>query len=280
MSVVTQPVTQPGSQPDTQTEQPEPHVRDREWIGVPGSRGVYTGPDGRETGTGPGDDFGHGREGDGREGGGREGGGRDGGSGGDGGDDGPPGSLPAPPSVMGANVLGMLVFIASEAVLFLTLIVTFAVVRAGYPEWPPSDQPRLPVTVSFLNTFVLLGSGAAMFSAWRSIRRGHVPSSRRLLATATLLGILFLVVQGVEWVRLIEFGLTVYQNIYGAVFYVVIGMHALHVFVAVLGLLYVARRFGTGAYTREAHDGLTMGGMFWGFVVLVWPFLFVFVYLL
>ena len=101
-----------------------------------------------------------------------------------------------------------------------------------------------------------------------------------LLNTATLLGILFLVVQGVEWVRLIDFGLTVTQNIYGAVFYVMVGMHGLHVFIAVLGLLYVSRRFGKGAYTREAHDGLTMGGMFWGFVVLVWPLLFVFVYLL
>lgn len=260
MSVVTQ--------PDTQTELLEPEVRDLEWVRVPGSGGGHTGSDRSDTGNGGGG----GREGDGRGGGGR--------GGGDRGDDGPPGSPPAAQSAMGTNVLGMLVFIASEAVLFLTLIVTFAVVRAGYPEWPPSDQPRLPVMVSFLNTFVLLGSGAAMFGAWRSIRRGHVPSSRRLLNAATLLGILFLVVQGLEWVRLIEFGLAVSRNIYGAVFYVMVGMHALHVFIAVLGLLYVSRRFGKGAYTREAHDGLTMGGMFWGFVVLVWPLLFVFVYLL
>ncbi|MXX04407.1 MAG: heme-copper oxidase subunit III [Gemmatimonadetes bacterium] len=254
-------VTQPGTQTDTQTELLEPEVRDREWVRVPGS-GVRTGSYRRDTGNGGG-----GRGGDGRDGGG-------------GGDDEPPGSPSAAPAAMGTNVLGMLVFIASEAVLFLTLIVTFAVVRAGYPEWPPSDQPRLPVMMSFFNTLVLLGSGAAMFGAWRSIRRGIVPYSRRLLITATLLGILFLVVQGVEWVRLIDFGLTVSQNIYGAVFYVMVGMHGLHVFIAVLGLLYVSRKFGKGAYTREAHDGLTMGGMFWGFVVLVWPLLFVFVYLL
>lgn len=264
-------VTQPGTQPDTQTELLEPGVRDREWTGEPGSSGGHSDSDRRETGTGRGDGHGDGREGDDRGGGGRDGGG---------GDDGPPGSPPAAPSAMGTNVLGMLVFIASEAVLFLTLIVTFAVVRAGYPEWPPSDQPRLPVMMSFFNTLVLLGSGAAMYGAWRSMQRGLVPSSRRLLTMATLLGILFLVVQGVEWIRLIDFGLTVTQNIYGAVFYVMIGMHALHVFIAVLGLLYVSRRFNKGAYTREAHDGLTMGGMFWGFVVLVWPLLFVFVYLL
>ena len=136
------------------------------------------------------------------------------------------------------------------------------------------------MTVSFLNTLVLLGSGAAVFCAWRAIRRGLVSSAGQLSMVSASLGILFLVVQGVEWIRLIDFGLTVTRNIYGAVFYVVIGMHALHVFVAVLGLLYVVRRFRKGAYTREAHEELTMACLFWGFVVVIWPVLFVFVYLL
>ena len=244
-------VTKPG----TGTDVLEPEVREREFVRTPGFNGGNTGLDGRNSGNGGGD----GRGGDGDE---------------------PSGSPSVEPPGTGANVLGMLVFIASEAVLFLTLIVTFALVRAGYPEWPPSDQPRLPVMVSFFNTLVLLGSGAAMFGAWQSIRRGRIPSSRRLLTSATLLGILFLVVQGVEWIRLIDFGLTVTRNIYGAAFYVMIGMHALHVFIAVLGLFYVLRRFSKGGYTRDEHDGLTMGGMFWGFVVLIWPVLFVFVYLL
>ena len=246
MSVVTQ--------PGTGTEVLEPEVRERERVRVPGLDSGNTGLDDRGTGSGGGD-------------------------GGDG-DDEPSGASAIEPPGVDANVLGMLIFIVSEAVLFLTLIVTFALARTGYPEWPPSDQPRLPVLVSFINTLVLLGSGASMFGAWRSIRHGQVRSSGRLLSAATLLGIVFLVVQGVEWVGLVDFGLTVTRNLYGAIFYVMIGMHALHVFIAVLGLLYILRRFTKGAYTREEHDGLTMGGMFWGFVVLIWPVLFVFVYLL
>ncbi len=257
MSVVTKPgsgtevVEPPVQEPPVK----EPPVKDRDWIRTHGLNGGNRGLDDRGNGNG-------------------SGGGRGGGG------DGPSGSPAHVPSGIGANVLGMLVFIASEAVLFLTLIVTFALARASYPEWPPPDQPRLPVSISLFNTVVLLGSGAAMLSSWRYMRRGWVRSSRRLLAAATLLGILFLAVQGFEWARLIDFGLTVTQNLYGAVFYVMIGMHALHVLVAVLGLLFVLRRFGNGAYTREHHEGLTMGGMFWGFVVLIWPVLFAFVYLL
>ena len=248
-------VTKPGSG----TEVLDQAVKERAWIHAPGLNGGNGGSVERGRGNGS----------NGGSGGGRGGGG-----------DRPSGS-PAPgPTGIGANLLGMLVFIASEAVLFLTLIVTFALARASYPEWPPPDQPRLPVSISFFNTLVLLGSGAAMLGSWKYMRRGWVRPSGRLLTAATLLGILFLAVQGFEWARLIDFGLTVTQNLYGAVFYVMIGMHALHVLIAVLGLLYVMRRFSRGAYTREDHDGLTMGGMFWGFVVLVWPGLFVFVYLL
>lgn len=248
MSVVTE--------PGTATEVLQPEVRDREWVRVPGSSGGQTSNDDHNTGIGGG--------GDGEGGGG----------------DGPTGLPSVEPTGIGTDVLGMLVFIASEAVLFLTLTVTFVLARASYPEWPPPDQPRLPVMVSFLNTLVLLGSGVAMAGALRSIRRGRLRSSGRMLTAATLLGILFLVVQGVEWIRLIEFGLDVTENLYGAVFYILIGTHALHVFIAVLGLLYLVRAFSRGAYTREDHDGLVMGGMFWGFVVLVWPGIFVFVYLL
>ena len=243
--------------PGTSTEILEPEVHEREWT--------------RETGLDSGDtDLGDIGTGDGSG---------DGGDGGDGGDE-PAGPSSPEPTGIRTNVLGMLVFIASEAVLFLTLIVTFALARTGYPEWPPPDQPMLPVMVSFINTLILLGSGGAMFGAWRSMRMGRVQSCRRRLTAATLLGILFLVVQGVEWGRLIDFGLEVTQNLYGAVFYVMIGMHALHVFIAVLVLLYVLRSTYREAYTREEHDGLTMGGLFWGFVVLIWPVLFTFVYLL
>lgn len=53
----------------------------------------------------------------------------------------------------------MLVFLASEVMLFAALVSAFLVLRAEAAAWPPPGQPRLPVTVSGLNTVVLLCSG-------------------------------------------------------------------------------------------------------------------------
>jgi len=188
---------------------------------------------------------------------------------------------PAPvvPSSISSNVLGMLIFIASELVLFLALIIVFTLARAGHPEWPPFGQPRLPLLISSINTLILLISGLTMYQAWRYIRDGYIYAFQRQVFITTVLGIVFLMFQGFEWFNLIRFGLKVTANLYGATFYVLIGMHALHVLIAVQVLIFVWRKALRGAYTATDHSGLIMGGLFWEFVVLIWPILFIVVYL-
>ena len=186
---------------------------------------------------------------------------------------------PAVSSSISSNVLGMLIFIASELVLFLGLIIVFTLARAGHPEWPPLGQPRLPLLISSINTLILLISGLTMYQAWRYIRDGYIYAFQRQVFITTLLGIVFLMFQGFEWFNLIRFGLKVTANLYGATFYVLIGMHALHVLIAVQVLIFVWRKALRGVYTKTDHSGLIMGGLFWEFVVLIWPILFIVVYL-
>ena len=188
---------------------------------------------------------------------------------------------PAPvvSSSISSNVLGMLIIIASELVLFLGLIIVFSLARAGHSEWPPMGQPRLPLLISSINTFILMISGLTMYQAWRYIRDGYIYAFQRQVFITTVLGIVFLMFQGFEWFNLIRFGLKVTANLYGATFYVLIGMHALHVLIAVQVLIFVWRKALRGAYTKTDHSGLIMGGLFWEFVVLIWPILFIVVYL-
>ena len=101
----------------------------------------------------------------------------------------------------------------------------------------------------------------------------------RCLAYTAVLGGIFLLIQGFEWLRLIHFGLTVSSSVYGSLFYTLIGFHGLHVFGALIWLLVVLVRAKQGRFSRESHVGLQTCGMYWMFVVALWPVLYGLVYL-
>lgn len=185
-----------------------------------------------------------------------------------------------PPSVRGSKgVLGTVVFLGSEAVLFAALIAAYLALRAGAEVWPPPGQPRLPVLITGVNTAVLLISGATMWLALRAVRVAHLAACRRWMASTLVLAGLFLLVQGGEWTRLIGYGLRVSSGVYGGMFYSLIGMHALHVVVGVAVLAVVLWRSRGQPFTRARHVDVAVGALYWSFVVAVWPLLYVLVYL-
>jgi cytochrome c oxidase subunit III len=185
-------------------------------------------------------------------------------------------SSPAHPIRIPNAVLGVLIFLGAEAMLFAGLISACLVLRAGSAAWPPLDQPRLPVVVTAVNTFILLCSGYTMWCAHAGIRRGHTGELQRWLGVSALLGGIFLLVQGTEWVQLIRYGLT---GVYGGVFYTLIGCHGLHVIGALIAVLVVLRGTARGQYTVRSHAAVTACQLYWFFVVAVWPVLYVLVYL-
>ncbi len=193
------------------------------------------------------------------------------------------GEPPAPPIVSEEPVisngrLALLMFLAAETMFFGGLIGAFLVFRLGSSVWPPPLQPRLPVAVTGVNTAVLLLSGFTMRLALNALRAGRVSRLVRFLLATALLGALFLAIQGYEWVRLVHFGLTVSSGTYGATFYTLIGCHGLHVAGAVLWLTVVLIQASRGRFTARDHTGVEICGMFWVFVVALWPVLYALVY--
>jgi heme/copper-type cytochrome/quinol oxidase subunit 3 len=183
-------------------------------------------------------------------------------------------AVPASPPLPPAAVLGTVLVIACDVMLFAGLLFVFWVLRLAAPVWPPPLQPRLPLGLTAMNTLVLLASGAVI--TWTG---PHARVVRRL-AAAMVLGALFVAVQGYEWVRLVGFGLTVTSGTYGALFYTVIGAHALHVVVALAWLgatLVRAARIGSGGDRDATMEACVL---YWRFVVALWPPLYVCVYLL
>lgn len=157
--------------------------------------------------------------------------------------------------------IGMLLFLAAEAMFFAGLISAFLVLRASLVPWPPAGQPRLPIVVTAINTGILLLSG---FSLWRA---RSVDRNWRL-AVGT--GFLFLIIQGVEWLKLMSYGFMMTHNPYAGLFYVLIGTHALHVLGGLIFLVLSCESWKKGHSEPSFY--------YWTFVVLLWPILYGLIY--
>ena len=176
--------------------------------------------------------------------------------------------------------LGMIVFLASWAMMFSTLFFAYAFLRARAVAWPPPGVPVLPVALPALNTLVLLASSFTFQRGLGALARGK----RRQLAPWVLatfaLGVAFLVLQLVVWRGVWAAGLTHQTGIYGGIFYGFTVLHALHVLAGLLVLLWVFVRGLRQDYTEHNFVNVRLCAMFWHFVDVVWVLMFVTLYLL
>jgi cytochrome c oxidase subunit 3 len=187
-----------------------------------------------------------------------------------------PPSVTAPP-VSNARI-AVVALLVAETMLFSGLIGAYLVFRVGTLAWPPPNLPRLPLVVTWINTLVLVASGITMVGAVRAVRRDDQRALRRGLAITALLGLIFLAVQGSEWARLIQHGLTMSAGMYGATFYTLIGTHAAHVVGAVVWLGIVLWWAMHGQVTKGRDGAVEACAIYWVFVCVLWLVLFALVY--
>ena len=169
--------------------------------------------------------------------------------------------------VLSSPVLGMILFVLAEIMVFAAFISAFIIVKSNFTNWPPMGQPRLPVGVTAFNSVFLLAS--VYF-----IAKTHRLKLNFLVSI--VLGLLFVLLQGREWFHLLRFGLTMTSSVYGSFFYVIIGFHALHVLGAVAALTLMYTRLLKGTLQNESLKAIRV---FWFFVVALWPILYALVYL-
>ena len=111
------------------------------------------------------------------------------------------------------------------------------------------------------------------------MRAGRQVAAGRSATWAAVLGGLFVAIQGAEWLRLVNHGLTLGGSVYGGAFYVLIGCHALHVLAAIVFVAAVTVLVRRGRIDASRHAPLEMCATYWYFVVALWLGLFPLVYL-
>jgi cytochrome c oxidase subunit III len=168
-------------------------------------------------------------------------------------------------------VMGMVLFVAGEAMFFAALFAAYFSARAAAAHWPPGrlGVPELPIPAVL--TTILVSSSVVLQFAVRAVRRGQVATFQRLLALTILLGLCFLALQGYDYSTL-SFGIK--GGIYPSLFYVMTGLHMAHVVGGVVLLSIVGAQAVTGQISTARHEPVEAATIYWHFVDIVWIALF------
>jgi cytochrome c oxidase subunit III len=175
------------------------------------------------------------------------------------------------------EVLGMLLFIASEVMLFGAFFTAYFFIRVvnGFP-WPPEGF-HLPVFVAGLNTMILVTSSFTVHWALQSVRRGNRSGLQCGLVLTLLMGLTFLLTQIIEYARI---GFAPHDNAFATVFFSLTGLHGAHVFIGLSILFFMTIRAFRGHFDPGHYHGVELAGIYWHFVDVMWIVVYSTVYLL
>lgn len=166
--------------------------------------------------------------------------------------------------------IGLGVFLAVVGCLF-ALFTSAYFMRMGLSDWRPLPIPRL----LWLNTGMLVLSSISLQCALVATRRNQIGTVRLGLATGGLTAIAFLIGQLLAWRDLTADGYLLSGNPANSFFYLITGMHGLHILGGLVGLGRTTAKAWNG--TRMDRLGLSVDlcAMYWHFLLFVWLAIFV-----
>ncbi len=169
------------------------------------------------------------------------------------------------------------IIIITEIMFFGGLISAYVIANARAATWPPLDQPRLPQYITLLNILILLFSGLFFYLFEKQAKSGQ--NKKKLILISIGLASIFLIIQGSEWINLINFGIQSSTGLYASYFYSLIALHGIHVLVGISLLFILLTKVSNKQNIIEFINTTSAFGMFWYFVVLLWPILYFLLYL-
>ena len=175
--------------------------------------------------------------------------------------------------IKGASTFGLWIFIVTLSMLFAASLIGYLVIRFRAPAWPPEGMPALPPGL-YLSTFILIFSSLTLHGALDSARKDRQNLLRLMLSATFLLGIAFLASQLISWSTLMGADVYAQANLYAFTFYVLTGLHGLHVIGGLIPLGITLRKAYAAAYGPSWHLPVLHMGMYWHFLLVVWLVMF------
>jgi cytochrome c oxidase subunit 3 len=185
-----------------------------------------------------------------------------------------------PTVVYRASKLGIWTFLATEILLFGGLFTAYTMFRLKYPDLFYAEHLKLNRVIGAANTVVLICSSLSVAVGIAAIRQGKVKLLRSCLLITIALGAAFLCVKYFEWTAHFKEGLFPSTNIFFSLYYMMTGLHGLHVFAGMTVLSVMYYLAGKGKFSEEYSTPVEITGVYWHFVDLVWIYLFPLLYLI
>ncbi|MEZ0312462.1 MAG: heme-copper oxidase subunit III [Myxococcota bacterium] len=166
--------------------------------------------------------------------------------------------------------LGMIIFLISLGVLFAGTMAGYLIVRFNNDTWRTAEQPGLPLGLLASTLFILTAS-VALHRAVSGIRKNNVDTLRLWLVAAFVLALGFLAGQTLNWLALVHRDLAPNsKSLYAFTFYMLTGVHALHVVGGFVPLGICVRNAYRGTYSSLSHRGVRYCAQYWHFLDVVW----------
>jgi len=176
-----------------------------------------------------------------------------------------------------APLLGMMLFIISEVMVFGAFFTAYFFIRIAQGEVWPAPGTHIPELVAGVNTLILVSSSFTLHWAQTSIKRGNRFGLKAGMLLTFALGCTFLFIQINEYANI---GFAPQDAAQQTIFYSLTGLHGCHVFIGLCLLLFVTIRAFRGHYSPEEHKGVEIPGIYWHFVDIMWIVVYTTVYIL
>lgn len=172
--------------------------------------------------------------------------------------------------------IAMVVALVSFGMLFLTLMMAFALYRFTAPVWPPAGMDKPSLLIPTISTILIALSSLAYFSFETKVKKGLV--DRKSLGMTIILGFAFMVSQLMFWSTLKSHGIFVSSGIYASIMYAFTWIHAAHIVGALALLIWLYMSLNNPDKMTSVKAASI--GTFWHFLGIVWLIMFVTIFVL
>lgn len=186
--------------------------------------------------------------------------------------------------------MGMWLFLFTELILFGGMFIVYAVYRYMHQAEFHLAANELDRLVGTVNTIILLTSSLTVAMSITAIQEGKKSLAMLLVGITLVLALAFLVNKFFEWDH--KFAVGLYPGspelvnkpqgviLYFGLYYVMTGLHALHVIIGMVVLAVMMGFIKTGTIHQGSYVRLEAGALYWHLVDIIWIFLFPLFYLL